>query len=388
MKIFPKMTNWSPILYLTLAMGLVACSDNDNDSDKTAPSTNTIEFQSSLSPNEVPVIPAIVSNASGSFSFSLNSNTHVLSGGVNLEGIVATNAHIHSGGAGKSGAVVVTLSLDNAQNRFVIPSNTVLTTEQEQALMDGMYYVNVHSQAFPGGELRGQILPQGNNLHVVELSTQELLSPVTSSGSARAFFTVDESNGDINAVLKIDGITATNAHIHDGYAGNNGGVVLPFVQSSDPTLWEIVGQSLTSEQLTALGKGRYYLNVHTQANPTGELRGQILTSQIETNIVALQAVDGVVTAASGMVYSTINKTTGLLTTTVRTSGITITAMHLHNSANNGIVVGLMQSSDAAVWETVETQLSETQVNELLQGNYYVNVHSAANQAGELRAAIF
>jgi len=388
MRAFFNKKTWLPLLCLSIIGGLVACSDDGGDGDSSAPNKSPLQFKATLSAAEIPLIPALSSNANGSFNFSLNPDTHVLSGSVVLEGIVATNAHIHNGGVGRNGDVFVALLKDNVQNRFAIPDNTVLSADQEQALLDGLYYVNVHSQAYPTGELRGQILPQGSSVYVTELSTQELLSPVTSAGSARAFMTVDGNSGDVNAVLKLDGITATNAHIHDAYAGNNGGVVLALQQSSDPLLWEITMQSLTADQRAALNKGRYYFNVHTQTNASGELRGQILAPGVATNIVALQAVNGVITDASGVVYTTIDKNTGLLNVVVRTSGVAITAMHIHDSANSSVVVGLTQSSDASVWELVDKQLSETQVNELLLGHYYVNVHSAANQSGELSATVF
>lgn len=38
-----------------------------------------------------------------------------------------------------------------------LPDETVLSEEQEVAMLDGGYYVNVHSDAYPAGEVRAQI---------------------------------------------------------------------------------------------------------------------------------------------------------------------------------------------------------------------------------------
>jgi hypothetical protein len=39
-----------------------------------------------------------------------------------------------------------------------VPANTVLTVAQYKAFLDGALYFNVHSAAFPAGEIRGQIV--------------------------------------------------------------------------------------------------------------------------------------------------------------------------------------------------------------------------------------
>ena len=70
---------------------------------------------------------------------------------------------------------------------------------------------------------------------------------------------------------------ATAAHIHGpAAAGANAGVAVPFNAAASP----ITGASiLTEEQATALMEGKTYVNVHTAANPGGEIRGQIARVQ-------------------------------------------------------------------------------------------------------------
>jgi hypothetical protein len=34
-----------------------------------------------------------------------------------------------------------------------------LDSQEEKALEKGLLYINIHSDQFPGGELRGQVLP-------------------------------------------------------------------------------------------------------------------------------------------------------------------------------------------------------------------------------------
>ncbi len=79
------------------------------------------------------------------------------------------------------------------------------------------------------------------------------------------------------------------AHIHDGKFGDNGDPVamLQIKQSSGPTLAEgnitssdlmgsIAGKSV-SELVAKMQSGKTYVNVHTDGNPNGEIRGQITT---------------------------------------------------------------------------------------------------------------
>jgi hypothetical protein len=74
------------------------------------------------------------------------------------KGIKGTAAHIHQGAPGQNGTVIVTLTKVD-DNTWAVPSGTTLTGSQTDAFWAGMLYVNVHSDANKGGELRAQLKP-------------------------------------------------------------------------------------------------------------------------------------------------------------------------------------------------------------------------------------
>ncbi len=66
---------------------------------------------------------------------------------------------------------------------------------------------------------------------------------------------------------------ATAAHFHGPAApGANAGVVVGSTVSASPIK---AGATLTDAQLADLTAGKWYYNVHTAANPGGEIRGQM-----------------------------------------------------------------------------------------------------------------
>lgn len=75
--------------------------------------------------------------------------------------------------------------------------------------------------------------------------------------------------------FKTTGLNATAAHIHEGEAGKNGPVAIPLVKGGADT-WSVApGTKLTDAQMESLKAGKLYVNVHTAANPGGEIRAQI-----------------------------------------------------------------------------------------------------------------
>ncbi|PBB40694.1 CHRD domain-containing protein [Mesorhizobium sp. WSM3866] len=99
--------------------------------------------------------------------------------------------------------------------------------------------------------------------------------PVTTKGKGTATFTFDTAKKKLSWNVKYSGLSgpATAAHIHGPAAsGENAPPVIPFKKLKSP----IKGSAtLTDAQAADLEAGKYYVNVHTRANPDGEIRGQI-----------------------------------------------------------------------------------------------------------------
>ncbi len=75
------------------------------------------------------------------------------------------------------------------------------------------------------------------------------------------------------------GDTTTMGHIHKGAAGVSGPVVIPFEalpSGATDQQFSFTSQPLTAEQEAELKAGDYYVNIHSNANPGGELRGQLI----------------------------------------------------------------------------------------------------------------
>ena len=108
----------------------------------------------------------------------------------------------------------------------------------------------------------------------VTLSGKNEVPAVTSSAAGTGTVTV---NPDMTVAAKITvtGMTPTAAHIHMAAAGANGPVIVPFTKTGDNTFEAPAGSKMTAEQFAAYKAGNTYVNVHSAANPGGEVRAQL-----------------------------------------------------------------------------------------------------------------
>lgn len=102
-------------------------------------------------------VPPISTSASGRSTISVASDRSV-SGAVIVTGMEPTAAHIHQAAMGSNGPVVLPL-VKTAPMTFSVPAGSKLTDAHYAALKEGKLYVNVHSAAHPGGEVRVQMAP-------------------------------------------------------------------------------------------------------------------------------------------------------------------------------------------------------------------------------------
>jgi len=102
-------------------------------------------------------VPPVTTSASGSGSIVINDDKSV-SGSITTMGIAATAAHIHMAPTGANGGVIVPF-VKSGENSWSPQRGAKLTDEQYASFKAGNLYVNVHSAANKGGEIRGQLKP-------------------------------------------------------------------------------------------------------------------------------------------------------------------------------------------------------------------------------------
>jgi CHRD domain len=108
----------------------------------------------------------------------------------------------------------------------------------------------------------------------VTLSGDQEVPPVTTSASGTGTISVG-ADKSVSGSIMVKGVNATAAHIHEAAKGKNGPVIVPLTKSGDNTFSVAAGAKLSDAQMQALQAGNLYVNVHSAANPNGEIRAQL-----------------------------------------------------------------------------------------------------------------
>ena len=346
-------------------------------------------------------VPSVAVNGTGITSFLLNAtrDTLCISGTFNSLTGTPTSAHIHSGAAGVAGGVLLDLSSYVSGNRISAAiTGTTLSSSLKSSMLKGLTYLNLHTAANAGGEIRGQIILESDIAYTGALDGMQSVPSVSTAANGYAVFNVAKHSGVVNFYVVTNGLSGaiTSAHLHTGAMGVSGGVAQDLSTYINGNT--IVGAFTPSTGvLASLKAGNIYLNVHTTANPGGEIRAQLFgTDKIAFDawMSGAQATPSVNTTATGLTSLKLNTTMDTLFYTTYTNGLSgaITSAHLHNGAM-GVSGGVAASFTTAVGNMISgtitgSSLSSTLINNLLKGNIYVNIHTSANPGGEIRGQVY
>ena len=102
-------------------------------------------------------VPPVSTAARGNGSFTVNED-HSVSGSVTIAGLAPIAAHIHVGARGTNGPVAVGLT-KSSDTLWVVPAGARFSDDQYKAFLAGNTYVNFHTPANKGGEIRAQLQP-------------------------------------------------------------------------------------------------------------------------------------------------------------------------------------------------------------------------------------
>ena len=221
-------------------------------------------------------VPPRATSAKGTGVLTYKPDTRAISGRVVTTGIAGTAAHIHTGAVGVAAPVSIPMTQSPTDsNTWLIPDGTVLTEAQAASLVNGGMYFNVHSAAYPGGEIRGQI---GRVVRYGLLSGVQEVPPNGSGASGVSVAIIEPETRFISAQTVTTGVVGTAAHIHQAANAVTGSVIVPQSESTPGSgIWTSAsGAALTPAQYDDLFKGNLYFNVHSAAFPGGEIRGQIV----------------------------------------------------------------------------------------------------------------
>jgi hypothetical protein len=225
----------------------------------------------------------------------------------------ATAAHIHRAAAGVSGPIILPFESPVSPFRGTFE----LSSADRADLLAGNLYVNVHSAAYPAGEVRGQIGPRADSAVFFPLEAEQETVQVDSDNVGHCMAVLNPLNSAFTIACSHTVADAIGIHIHQAPAGEDGPIVFNLAPGTTnnaqvypgtvrfavdtrgtpgsehgPVVFSFHTATTLLDQATP-GDGRFdetyrfgdfldalwwenlYVNVHSPAYPGGELRGQI-----------------------------------------------------------------------------------------------------------------
>ncbi|WP_165821971.1 CHRD domain-containing protein [Hymenobacter edaphi] len=231
-----------------------------------------------------------------------------------------------------------------------------------------------------------------------QLTGDQEVPAVATAARGVASFTLNATRDTLFITGAFNGLSGpvTQAHVHDGARGVAGPVVtnlLPFI-TANRLRGFLTGADIDRAKLSKYLRGEYYINVHTAANPAGEIRGQIEVesdAEYAATLSGAQEVPAVTTSGTGLGTFNLSQDQTRLRFKVVVAGLgsAITNSHFHTGAagvSGPVIVG---TESFRTGNVIEGEITPTAafLTALAAGQIYFNVHTVNNPGGEVRGQV-
>jgi hypothetical protein len=299
-------------------------------------------------------------------------------------------AHFHAGSEGVNGGVEhpITFTDSSAGGTWTGISNSDL-----DSLIHNGLYVNVHTANYPAGEIRGQVWRQGLIGFNASLNGSQETPPTTSNASGTAYAWLDSNLTTLTYRLTYANLSApfSGSHFHLGAFGVAGGVIEAITPNFIGTTAAGTWSNLPDSMVVHFIKGDIYLNVHSTANPGGEIRGQVWMNNgigLTADLDGAQDTPPLAVGASGTAWLVFANDTLQFQVTFDGLSSKFAAAHFHY-ADAGVAGGVVHpltftdSTLSSSW----TGIPDTLASGLVGSELYINVHTSNHPAGEIRGQV-
>jgi hypothetical protein len=236
--------------------------------------------------------------------------------------------------------------------------------------------------------------------------------PVATAATGSGWVVVSSDGSTITYHIEYSGLSGavTASHIHTGAPGVAGGIIFPLTPGPSPMDGTLTSANFTpsgsittyAEALTAIRNNATYFNLHTAANPGGEIRGNLVTTAaaFEATLNGAQEVPAVATAGTGNGFVVFSADDSTIWYRITFSGLSdvVTAAHIHTGATGvagGIILPLVPGASPMFGALTSANFTPSgaittyaqAVAAIKAGNTYFNLHTTAHPGGEVRGQI-
>jgi len=340
-----------------------------------------------------------------------------------LSGALSAGGHIHTGAVGVNGLVVRTLANPGDPASATVKGTWKASDGTQpllpalvDSLIAGKTYANFHTAANPIGEIRGQLTLIGGTAFTASFEGSKEVPPVQTNASGTASLWLNDDRSALAykiTYIGLSGPLSLGGHFHRGLPGVSGGIIKGIASPGDSASRTVSGvwsasdgtQPFIPAYAESLLSGRVYLNYHTAANNSGEIRGQVdMTTGVgfTARLDGAQEVPANGSAGSGTGSFVLNAERQDLGYSITYFGLTgplsAAGGHFHTGALGvaGPVVRPIAAGSGPAANTITDNWSSTTpgqpltaalVDSLLAQKIFVNFHTASFPGGEIRGQL-